>query len=200
MSAYRLIVIAGPNGAGKSESARKLLDSISLEDVTSFDFDKRKWDYYNADFDHQLREEMAHNRAAEDFKKESEAALESKTNFCYETNFFESDPTYWPKRFKEQGFEIELYFFCLDQLQLSIARVAERVNTKGHFIPVEQIKERYKGSLSNVNQYYKVFDRFMLLNSSVEEIDPIIEIYNGQIIGKKAVIEPNIKSLFPTIL
>jgi predicted ABC-type ATPase len=193
-----LIVIAGPNGAGKSTNAKEIIQGISSEKIESFDFDRLKWNYYFKDFDHDDREEMAHEKAYSDFIFLANQALENHKSFCYESNFFTDDAMVWPSKFKKEGFQIKLAFVALDSVESCIERVAKRVKTKGHNVPIEEIKERFSGSLKNVNQYYDSFDSFFLIDGSIETIRAFLLWENKKIISCTAL--PDVyKTLFPKI-
>lgn len=195
-----LIIIAGPNGAGKSTNAKRILKGISADTDLSYDFDMVKWDFYKADpFDHEYREIMAHNRATEDFTSVAETAIKENKTFCFETNFFTPDIMYWPERFQEAGFKIILVFLGLDTVETSILRVAKRVATGGHHVPENQIRERYKGSLENVNKHYYNFNKFYLIDGSNKNIQALLFIENGMVIEKKNTPE-YLKPLFPEII
>jgi predicted ABC-type ATPase len=191
-----LIVIAGPNGAGKSTNAIKILQRISTEKLESFDFDKRKWDYYKQDFDHELREQMAHTRASQDFSNAAAAALKNKKSFCYETNFHDDNAMEWPTDFKKEGFQTILVFLALQDVEKSIERVAIRVMDKGHNVPVHQIKERYKGSIGNVLKHYKEFDRVLIIDSNKESFEILAEINKGKVMAINTAADKQVKEIF----
>jgi len=194
-----LIIIAGPNGAGKSTNAKDLLERISTEKLESFDFDKRKWDYYKDDFDHELREQMAHNRATDDFSKAVADALKNKKSFCYETNFHDENAMEWPTDFKQAGFQTVLVFLALQNVEKSIERVAVRVMDKGHNVPGNQIKERYKGSIQNVVKHYKEFDRVLLIDSNKESFEIILELNKGKVVALNTNASNEMKELFKPV-
>jgi predicted ABC-type ATPase len=52
------------------------------------------------------------------------------------------------------GYEFHLFFFWLPDVELSIARVAERVRMGGHDIPEPTIRRRYRAGLSNLSHLY----------------------------------------------
>jgi len=195
-----LIIIAGPNGAGKSTNAKRILKGISADTDFSYDFDMIKWDFYKADpFDHEYREIMAHNRATEDFTSAAETAIKEMKTFCFETNFFTPDIMYWPERFQEAGFNIVLVFVCLDTVETSILRVAKRVSTGGHHVPENQIRERFKGSLENVNKHFNDFDTSYLIDGSNKNIQSILIMENGSV-TEKGSIPDYLMLLFPEII
>ncbi|RLD50339.1 MAG: hypothetical protein DRJ05_19740 [Bacteroidetes bacterium] len=145
----KLIVIAGCNGAGKSTfSASFLPPSIS-----SFDYDKLFLENYNALPDSELREKFAKQKTTSKFEGSIYSALNSSQDFCYETNF-DSHPLYWPKKFKEKGFALNLIFFCLNNQEIAKHRVQVRTVFKGHFVDNDTIDLKWKAGYKNINEYY----------------------------------------------
>ncbi|MCP3930320.1 MAG: hypothetical protein GY705_14595, partial [Bacteroidetes bacterium] len=104
----KLVIIAGCNGAGKSTFASSFLPL----DLISFDYDKLFLKNYISLPDSELREKFARDQTTKEFELEINQALELKEDFCYETKF-DTFTIFWPKKFKEKGFEINLIFFCL---------------------------------------------------------------------------------------
>ncbi len=113
-----LIIIAGCNGAGKSTFSSSFLP----EGLTSFDYDRLFLENYNSLSDSELREVFARNQTTKDFESSIDKALLNKADFCYETNF-DSDPLHWAQKFKENGYQINLIFFCLDNQEIARHRI-----------------------------------------------------------------------------
>lgn len=91
--------------------------------------------------DSELRAVIAHNKTRVLLNKAVSKALTQKIDFCYETNF-NSTPMYWPEKFLESGFELNLFYFCLDSIEKAKERVLIRVENGGHFVPNEEIERR----------------------------------------------------------
>jgi len=69
---------------------------------------------------------------------------------------------------KEAGYTFYLYFLWLPDVELSIARVAERVRNGGHNIPEEIIRRRYLLGLRNFFDIYQpLADRWTFYNNVV---------------------------------
>lgn len=101
-----LIIIAGCNGAGKSTFASSFLP----EGLTSFDYDRLLIENYNSLPDSELRELFAKSKTTKDFELSIEKSFLNKSDFCDETNF-DSHPIYWAQKFKENEYQINLFFF-----------------------------------------------------------------------------------------
>ena len=128
-----LTVIAGCNGAGKSTFA----PSFIKPGIVSFDYDKLYLRYYNELPDSEFREEFAKHKATNDFEISIQESINELKDFCYETNF-DAHPLYWPEKFKNNGYSLNLIFFSLDNQDIARYRVQMRTEFKGHFIEKEK--------------------------------------------------------------
>lgn len=121
MNKPQLLVVAGCNGSGKSTYSKSLVPN----DTIPFDYDKHFLDIYNAMFDSELRDLIAHNKAFKILEKSIENSFKNKLDFCYETNF-NSTPMHWPEKFRSNGYEINMIYFCLNSIDEAKKRVQIR--------------------------------------------------------------------------
>jgi predicted ABC-type ATPase len=133
-----LTVIGGCNGAGKSSFSKAITSSKS----PSFDYDKVFLNEYNYLIDSDIRDVMAHNLSRTILEKAIDSSILKNTAFAYETNF-NSSPLFWPNKFKASGYKIRLVYFCLNSINEAKIRVQIRVKNGGHFVPENEIEERY---------------------------------------------------------
>lgn len=195
MARPRLFVIGGCNGSGKSSFA----NAITPENVESFDYDKEYLAAYNAMIDSELRSTMAHNKTRTLLEDSVLKSIENQLDFCYETNF-NSTPMYWPDIFQKAGFELVLFYFCLDSIDKAIERVRIRFENGGHFVPDNEVKERFKLGYQNLDALFTRFDFVHLLNSSFYKEEPrhILSLQKGRLLYKSNF--PNFLEYFtPTI-
>ena len=158
-----LIIIAGCNGAGKSTFSSSFLP----EGLTSFDYDRVLIENYNSLADSELREEFARNQTTKDFENSISNALHSKNDFCYETNF-DTHPLYWPQIFKENGYQINLIFFCIDNQEIARHRIQVRTEFKGHFVDNKTIELKWKAGYKNANLHFRFFDNILFVDNSTQ--------------------------------
>jgi len=156
-----LLVIAGCNGSGKSSFSKLLFPG----DFLPFDYDFHFLSFYNNLGDSDIRETIAHNMAFNELENQIRSTISEKTNFCYETNF-NSTPLYWPKIFKENGFELNLIYLCLNSIEEAKKRVEIRVMNGGHFVAENEIEQRYFDGYANLNSNFKFFDNVDLFDTS----------------------------------
>ena len=172
----KLIIIAGCNGAGKSTFA----SSVLPPNIQSFDYDKLYLENYHSLSDSELREQFAKEKTTKTFEKVINQALVSNIDFCYETNF-DTYPIYWADKFKEQGFEINIIFFCLDKQNIAQHRVQVRTEFKRHFVNTETIDIKWKAGYKNVNKHFSFFDKILFIDNSKTSIPSnILQIENDE--------------------
>ncbi len=156
-----LTIIAGCNGAGKSTFALSLLP----EGQVSFDYDRVFLDNYHSLPDSELREEFAKQQTIKDFENAIEKSIENQADFCYETNF-DLYPLHWAEKFREQGYKINLIFFCLANQEIARYRIQVRTEFKGHFVDNETIELKWKAGYKNVNLNFRFFDNILFVDNS----------------------------------
>jgi predicted ABC-type ATPase len=143
-----VIIIAGPNGAGKSTTAPFLLKD--LLGVTEF---------VNADVIAQglsaFATEAVAFQAGRIMLNRLHQLAESRRNFAFETTLSTRSYAAFLQHLKAQGYRIHLIYLWLPSSEMSIARVAERVQSGGHYVPDEVVRRRYQRGLSNFFNLYK---------------------------------------------
>lgn len=85
---------------------------------------------------------------------------------------------------KRHFYKVYLYFICLDDPDLNVSRVKNRVIKGGHAVDDHKIIERYSKTLENLLAAIKVSDRSFLFDNSNKMV-LIAEVLNGQIILHK---------------
>lgn len=174
-----LTVIAGCNGAGKSTFALSFLP----EGLNSFDYDRIFLENYNGLPDSELREKFAKDQTTKKFEFLIEESISKGIDFCYETNF-DTYPIFWPKKFKENGYQVNLIFFCLDNQDIAKHRIQVRTEFKGHFVDNKTIGLKWKAGYKNVNQYYNFFDNVLFVDNSKDNelYTNLLQIEQGELV------------------
>ena len=92
-----------------------------------------------------------------------------KTNFAFETTMASRNFVPFLNQCKQAGYQVNLIFFWLENPELAMKRVADRVRQGGHDIPEEVIIRRYKRGLENfVKLYLPLADDWVLYDNSYE--------------------------------
>jgi len=142
-----IVLIGGPNGAGKTTAARVLLREFFDEKV-----------FLNAD---EIAREIApENPEADAFAAGRELIelmrrlVEQGRSFALETTCSGKTYLHHLERCKGDGWRISFFYFWLASPDVSMARVAKRVQEGGHGIPREAIFRRYRLSVRNMLHLY----------------------------------------------
>lgn len=142
----RCLIIAGPNGAGKTTFARTFLPRDS---VTRF---------VNADLLaaglSPLDPASARVAAGKLFLRELDRLAAAREDFAFESTL--SGLTYLARlrRWQGVGYRIEIFYLQLDDVRLSLERIATRVRSGGHDVPEADARRRFARSQSNFKKHY----------------------------------------------
>lgn len=176
-------IIAGPNGAGKTTFAMKYLPGLGC------------WRFINADEIARglspLDESSALLAASKIFLHKIDEHIAIKQTFAFETTL--SGKTYLPKikKWRMDGWRVEMFYLYLPSALMSSLRVSARVKQGGHSIPADAIERRYPRSLENLFEYMKYCDAVHCLDNSVTPAASIftsdlksVEVYNHTIFNQ----------------
>ncbi len=165
-SAPTITVLAGTNGAGKSSIGGAQLEAARAP-------------FYNPDAE--TRELMAANpamtldeanAAAWGIGKERlEAAIESRSNFNFETTLGGTTIARLLTKAHANGLRVRVWYCGLRDAELHIARVRARVLRGGHHIAEKKIRERFDASRNNLCSILPSIDELMLYDNS-DDADP----------------------------
>ena len=145
----RCILIAGPNGAGKTTFAREYLP----KDIGVVHF-------VNADLIagglSPLRPESAAIAAGRIFLSELDRLAAARADFAFETTL--SGLVYLARlrRWKAEGYRIEIIFLRLPSPLLALRRVAMRVKQGGHNVSRVDVLRRFRRGLENFQSNYRL--------------------------------------------
>jgi len=118
--------------------------------------------------------------------------LLSKQTFTFETVMSARDKVEFLAEAQAVGYRTYLYYIATEDPLINVSRVAYRVNEeKGHNVPEDKIKSRYKNSLDLLLEAIKNSNRAYLFDNSVDRDDKsiiregIAEITDGELIELK---------------
>lgn len=130
--------------------------------------------------------------------------LDSDKSFAFETTGAGTNFIKYLKEAQQKKYEIHLLYLWLNDVELAVERVAQRVARGGHNIPEETIRRRYISGIKNVIKYYSLSNSALFLDNSevVETHKNIIAIkninnginINNMIIWKKLEEQANVKN------
>ncbi|MCF6284356.1 MAG: hypothetical protein L3K26_04110 [Candidatus Hydrogenedentes bacterium] len=146
MSSPVCTIVAGPNGAGKTTFALSYLPDIGCRNFVNADLIAAGLSPLSPE-----REWMAAGRL---FLKEIAHCVERREDFAFETTL--SGRTYLRliRQLMNDGWQVNLIYLWLPNVNISIERVAERARHGGHDIPHDAIIRRYPRSIDNLLNLY----------------------------------------------
>lgn len=157
-----VIVIAGPNGAGKSTLAPDLLKK-HFSDAP----------FINADA---IAEELTSSKTSRQIAagrimlRRMHERANARETFAFETTLSARTYHRFLQDLKQRGYIIQIAYLWLRDVELSIARVAERVRVGGHNIPEATIRRRFDRGRDNfVTLYLPLADAWRLYDASADE-------------------------------
>jgi predicted ABC-type ATPase len=184
-------VIAGPNGAGKTTFAKQFLPLYA----------KCK-NFVNADLIASglapFSPETAAIKAGRILLEQVRHLAEQKADFAFESTLSGTAYISFLKKLRSQGYVIHIFYLWVPKVELSLARIKERVAKGGHNVPTQDVKRRFAKSFDNFIHLYKPLANYWSIIDNAEtepqvivrgmgqEIDIIDEILYESILKRKA--------------
>ena len=152
----KLFIIAGANGSGKTTSAKEILNIY--KDI----------DFVNAD-------EIAKNLNNNNILKAGKIAISNIYNLLNKNKSLIIETTlsgnYINKVIdiaKHKDYEITLFYIFVDNYNVCLERIKNRVLKGGHNVPIEDVKRRYYRSIKNFKKYINKIDNWNLYYNTNE--------------------------------
>lgn len=178
-----LFVITGPNGAGKSSNADILTSKPTGFPV--FDGDKLFYllldEHYKVTKVAKYAREMAEEELQNIFAKQVSKAILENQDYAYEGHFSSESSWTTIKQFREAGYSVNMIFLALENVVLSLQRVAVRVSQGGHYVPPAHIYENYFGNIKSLDQNLKLIDKLTIIDNSSINAKHILTLENRKI-------------------
>ncbi len=158
----QLWLLAGGNGAGKSTFYAEVLEpkGVRLVNADRIALAVSPKDPQSASYE-----------AARIAAHMGDDLLKNGVSFCFETVFSHPSKIDFVANAKANGYQVILVFIHLDNEELNLARVAQRVGHGGHSVPDEKVKSRLPRTLENIKRAMPLADEFHLIDNSSSE-DP----------------------------
>jgi len=143
----QIVIIAGPNGVGKSTLAPAILrDTFALLEFVNADTISAGLSAFNA-------EAVALDAGRVMLTRVRELAAH-RQSFAFESTLATRSYAPWISRLAQEGYEFHLLFLWLNNVELAIQRVVERVRNGGHSVSDSIIRRRYHRGLENLTRLY----------------------------------------------
>lgn len=181
-------IIAGPNGAGKTTFALTYLpETAHCRNFVNADLIAAGLSPLSPE-----RERVAASRL---FLAEIQQYIKRREEFAFETTL--SGRTYLKliRELLADGWEVRLFYLWLPSVEMSLARVAERVAHGGHDIPRDDIIRRYPRSIDNLLEHYSPLcsSTICLDNSGPAPEVIFVQDANGRVVESQAIFEALLK-------
>ena len=180
-----LYIVAGPNGAGKTTFAREFLPNYA-----------ECLEFVNADLIASglspFSPEHAAIRAGRLMLERIHFLADRGTDFGFETTLSGKGYVRLLKDLKSRGYRIYLYFLWVDNVDIALGRVADRVQRGGHNVPEEIVRRRFNRGLPNLfNLYRPILDFWAIFDNSTHhpvkvacEEDGDLEVFDSVLFSK----------------
>lgn len=157
-----LYIVAGPNGAGKTTFAKEFLPNY----VKCLEF-------VNADLIAEgispFFPEQAAIRAGRMMLEQIHLLADKNRDFGFETTLAGKSYVRLLNNLKSKGYRIHLYFLWIDNVDIALERIADRVRRGGHNVPEEIVRRRFNRGLPNLfNLYRPLLDFWAIFDNSTD--------------------------------
>lgn len=116
--------------------------------------------------------------------------IEASKSFTFETVMSSPDKIEVLRKAQNQGFRTYLYYVATEDPEINISRISYRVQTGGHPVPLDKIKNRYKRSLDLLKEAVRLTHRAYFFDNSGDEHVWIAEVTNGKELEMKTDLMP----------
>lgn len=153
----KYIIFAGVNGAGKSTLYH--LEKDITKGTVRINYDEiLKAKYGN------WKNPENQAKAMFDAKNKIDYCLENGISFNQETTLVGTMKTI--KKAKELGYHVDMYYVGLDNVEIAVDRVANRVRHGGHGVKEDDIRRRYIKSQSNLMKAISICDEVKVYDNT----------------------------------
>lgn len=144
----KIIVIAGSNGVGKTTFAREFLpNEASCPAFVNADLIAAGLSPFSP--------ESVSIHAGKLMLTMIDSLAANGKSFAFETTLSGKGYARKISLWRKQGYHVKLIFLQLPEVDIAVARVAERVSQGGHNIPEDVIRRRYNAGIQNFHYRYK---------------------------------------------
>jgi predicted ABC-type ATPase len=175
-----LYIITGSNGAGKSSIGPDYLPA-TIREQGIFDGDKlfveKRKELWRTIKSSKECGKLAYAFVTDTFDNLVETALRENRDFAYEGHFTNEATWDIPRRFRAAGYATYLYFFGLQDVELSRLRVQDRTNEGGHYVDPQTVSGNFYGNLEKLHQHYALFHQLHLIDTS-EPLHRVLAVFN----------------------
>lgn len=167
MEKPKLLIVAGPNGSGKTSVTSKILKHKWIDGCEYINPDNIAKDIFGDWNSPESVMKAVHHAAAI-----REKCIANGRSLIFETVLSAPDKISFIQQAKQKGYFIRLFFIGTDNPQINAARIAYRVMTGGHDVPIQKIISRYYKSVANCSVLVPDVDRLYVYDNSIDNEFP----------------------------
>ena len=182
------VLLGGPNGAGKSTMTPHVQIGPKIDPD------------YIAKLINPMNPDAAALPAAREAIRDLKTFKEQGRSFTYETTLASNAALKEIADARAKNYEIRLYFVALATWQQSARRVAYRVESGGHNIPLEAIHRRFEITFAHATIAAPLVDRFELIDNHKGETRSVLLIEDGAIQRRETSDSPRITQAIADII
>lgn len=137
-------ILGGTNGSGKSTIYEEAVRPQIEGEFVNADILARRISPYAP--------ESASLRAGKQVIARLRNLITARQSFVHETTLSSHQSLGVMRRARDAGYHVGLIFVVLDNVELNVLRVRERVRLGGHSIPEKDIRRRYRRAIANLSE------------------------------------------------
>ena len=163
MKSPNLYIIAGPNGSGKTTFADRFLPTYTnCKNFVNADYIAKGLSPYSP--------AVAGMKAGRLVLEQTRTYASKNLDFAFETTLSGKKYILFIKDLKAKGYKTHLFFLWIPSVDLSLARIKDRVSRGGHDIPELDVRRRFSRGISNFFKLYEpLLDLWILFDNSTEK-------------------------------
>jgi predicted ABC-type ATPase len=165
-----IYIIAGANGSGKSTISKSLVNTIDIP-IIDPDAIARETDPTDPP--------RAAFQAGRDTIERTQQYISKFVSFGVETTLAGRNYLKLMRSLRENGWVVNLIYIGIDNPEINIRRVRERVARGGHHVPTEDIRRRYERSLNNLSAAVDIANRVTIYDNSDRQFSLVATVENG---------------------
>jgi predicted ABC-type ATPase len=167
-----MIVFAGNNGSGKSTLRNIIFEKHGI--LTNIDPDALARKY----------KEHAALRAGKESIRLVQEHIQTQKDFSIETTLSGNLPIKQISKAKQAGFNVIMYYVGVEDIDINISRIAQRVKNGGHHIPTEDVVRRKERSITHLIECLSIVDTLYIVDNTELNAAIIAEMESGILLSK----------------